>query len=265
MTDSAIPLEYQTIRDKQRASRPPALTPPPAGVTVQIPPTVAPGSSIGLTPEQARTEMAQIRRDRADGKISDYEWREQVQRRYLELGGVSSAIDAHRSGTAVDRAVMDAQAEATHTQDAITRSIDAEAAPRSPNDYSFSRPEKVTEEGAALDRMFRESLFALQVPPKLGNHIDESVTATARELIAAGTIEAQNRIVDRNEQRLREHWGPQFDANVEAVRALVRQAAERSPQMRQLIEQHPELYSGVDTMNYLLRLAERQSRTGARK
>jgi hypothetical protein len=62
-------------------------------------------------------------------------------------------------------------------------------------------------------------------PPKLGSHIGESITAMAQELLAADRDPAaEDAVLERHEQRLRERWGGQFDANVAASDALARAA-----------------------------------------
>src|SRR5215467_5304203 len=49
--------------------------------------------------ERAHARMAEIRRDRASGKIGDYEWRTKAEAEYLHLAGVDQAIRTYESAT----------------------------------------------------------------------------------------------------------------------------------------------------------------------
>jgi hypothetical protein len=81
---------------------------------------------------------------------------------------------------------------------------------------------------------------------------------------ADATQEAFERSIDqdRSAQTLRKQWGASFDAKIDAVDALMQQASQHSSAIKQVVEEHPELFTAPDTMNYLLQLAQSQGRRG---
>lgn len=78
----------------------------------------------------------------------------------------------------------------------------------------------------------------LETPRELGSHIGDSINAMAQEQLASDRDPAaEDAVLERYEQRLRERWGGQFDANVAAcLRSCGRGL--HSPQLRQMVEQH---------------------------
>src|SRR5215510_11345438 len=111
---------------------------------------------------------------------------------------------------------------------------------------------------AALDKQIREGLHALGAPRELGSHLGTSLSETAKELLE----EDLAAVVQRNGERLRAHWGADYDRNFTAVEALVEAAPAG---IREIAVKHPELYSSVQTMSYLLLQRKRSAQYGSQE
>jgi hypothetical protein len=240
-----------------------APAPPPVAAPTRLPQLV-PSPTSNTPPSDAalvKAEKAQLLADYMAGKIDSRTYTDSIMR----VDGVLPEIARQRGLTRSDRQARHNEEQIDTAQAAIEESLDAAPPARTPWEYTLPGSARMNDEEAALDKAFREGLHSMGTPRELGNHMRESITAMAQELLTAqGDVAVANAIIEREEQRLRGRWGAQFDANVAAVRALLRDVGLRSPQLRGLIENHPELYSSADTMSYMLQLVQRQQRALAR-
>jgi len=233
----------------------------PAPVTAPAPKSAAtPTAPSGMTPEAARAEIDALRARRASGEMLDWEWRTKAEPRILELAGLTEPLRALRADP-VARAVESAEFEASQVQDAMATSVDSGMKPASsPADYVFPEHDG-SPEGAEVDRQFREAMHGAGLPREMGNSIAADVDATARALLDA--TEAQtDAFMAEQDRTLKRMFGAQYDARVANVREFLREQGERSPALRVLLEQHPELLSGWRTVFALAQLTESRRRTG---
>ena len=113
-------------------TRPVRLAPPKPNATPLTPPSDA---------QRAQAEMDQIRRDRAEGKISDHQWRKVYERKYHELAGIASSVDAYQQGSSADKSRLRNEWDTDQVEQALESSIDAGTTPpRSPSDYVMPDP-----------------------------------------------------------------------------------------------------------------------------
>jgi hypothetical protein len=226
------------------------------------PPTPNPSPIAAPTDAQrAASEMDQIRRDRADGKISDHQWRTTFERKYHELAGIASTVDGYLQGTDADRSRIRNEWAADEVQQAMERSIDQGMKPAaSPSDYLTSIAPSTPEE-AAIDTEFRHAMFDAAVPREMGNALSADVDDTARVLSGASP-EQTEAYMAAQESAMRRLWGSQTEAKIALAREYLAEHMGRSPMLRGLLEQHPELFSSWRTVAALARLAESRRRTG---
>jgi hypothetical protein len=212
--------------------------------------------------ERAQAEIDSIRQRRMNGEISDRDWRKTYEAKVMSLSGIASSEEAYRSASPGEKNALRAQWDADATQSAMEQSIDGDMRPATgPWDYTLPAPDNMTPEQLQMDTDFRQAMHSAGIPREFGNALGQSVNTTAEEFLAAANDpESVQALSDRNTQRLREYWGPRFDANVQAVREYLLDHTKASPKLRELVANHSELFEGLDTMIYLHRLAESSRR-----
>ena len=214
-----------------------------------------------LTPasdaQRAQEEMNDIQRRRASGEISDYEWRNGVEHKYFELAGIAPSLDAYERATPPEQAGLRAKFEADSVQAKFEQSIEASMAPaRSPADYDLPLPPNADAETLAVDTQFREAMHAAGIPREAGNALGASVSRTAEQfLTVVDNPEAMASMVESHTKDLMVYWGGQFEPNVRLVRDYLFEHSKDSPHLRSLVQDHAELFEGLDTMRRLLTLA----------
>jgi hypothetical protein len=245
------------LRESDAPTPPPAVAPPRLAPAVPKPAPVAPTDA-----QRAEAEMAQLRRDRMDGKIGQ----EEYLRRYHEVGGIAPSIEAYKSASVGDKNGQRATWADDDAQQQFERSLDAAPAAGSPWEYSIPAPANMTDGEAAANKMLREGLHGMAVPRELGSHIGESIYQTDYELGAAKRAadpQAYARMVEGYEAGLRARWGDDFDRRVGVVDAFLEGEAKRSPSVRLLLDKAPELLMSPDTMHYIYLVTQQRARAQA--
>lgn len=189
-------------------------------------------------------------------------------------------------GSGPDRSAMAHQLAAGQTEEAIVESIDAGMEPPSAaHDYvmpatapqiaalaeEFQRKDGLDAHSArinaervilGIDSEMRQAMFHAGIPIAMGNAIARQLDETARHLLDA-TEEQVVSYCAENEQTLRRMWGGQFQQRYDTVRRFLVEQGGRSPILKELISNQPELFSHWSVADALARLAESQGRIGA--
>lgn len=180
-----------------------------------------------------------------------------------EARAVAAEEARYQRGSADQRAAMLAESEAQRSEDAMQTAVDKSMAPpRSPHEYLLG-PAGDTPEDAALDTAFRQAMFDAAIPREIGNSVAAGVEKTAQFLLKASPEQAE-RYMGEQEAALRRVWGSAFDARLEVFESFLRTAASRSAPLKDLLQNHPELFSKWEVADALSRVAEHQRRIATR-
>jgi len=165
-------------------------------------------------------------------------------------------------GSGVDRAAMLSELEHGRTEDAIRDSISAGMEPpRAPHEYVL--PPSEGEDGAAIDRSVREAMFAAGVPREIGNGIARDMERTATALLSASPAQVEQYMADQD-AALHRVWGADYDRRLAMTRDFLRSEGERSPVLKSLVGENPELFASWEVVTAIARVAEHQQRIAKR-
>ena len=215
------------------------------GPTVQ-PPSAAPAAALSVssgspaapaTPQvTAQEQIEQLQRARADGKISDYQWR--------ELQPQLTALIAEA---------------ANGLGDPMQEQLDAAMAPARSYDYKF--PERpMTDDQLSFDTEMRDALADFGVPRFAGDVLAQEVNRTFSQLKDAPPAKVEQHMLSAS-SALRRMWGASFEENLTLVDDYVATAASKYPVVNELLEKPAQVFGSAMLMDMLLTLARhRQNR-----
>ena len=90
-------------------------------------------------------------------------------------------------------------------------------------------------------------MFDAAIPRELGASLAAEVSATAATLLDASDEQTES-FMAAQEAALKRIWGAQSEARIAMVRSFLAEHIGRSPMLRSLLEQHPELFSSWQTV-----------------
>ena len=182
------------------------------------------------TPEQSSARMEELRQLRIAGKCTDAQWR--------EFEALASGGQAPQSALSIDQ-----QLEAQ---------IDQMMSGAQPHEYAWSYPPGFEHDDATLafDSSVRTAFAAAGVPRHLAAPIFEGVDRVVSSLSGAPP-EAQRATIGATTEQLRQRWGSDFAARIDAIDELVATATAASPQLAELFDANPWMLADVGVMLHL--------------
>ena len=259
--DSATAAVYATQRNQMlgRTAQPTASASPSAepSVTRLPPPVPQPSPTTAPTDAQrAAAEIEAIQRDRMDGKISDHEYRTIYGPKVLKLSGIADSVDAYKRASPGEQAALRAQWDADATQEKLEHMVDAALQPaKAPYEYNLGGEST----DPAIDSDVRGAMFSLGLPREMGGTIAKQLNDTAKTLTTASAAKVEQYLAEQDDT-VRRMFGASYDAKSQLIGALVREAAERSPALKALLSNHPEVFSHWTVVTSLARFAESRAR-----
>jgi hypothetical protein len=267
MTADDFPSDRLDLATRQRfaaehnaaAGFPDAASPPPPPATqpTRLPQPV-PSPTSNTPPSDAalvKAEKAQLYADYMAGKIDSRTYTDSIMR----VDGMLPEITRQSGLTRSDRQARHNEEQIDTTQEAFERSVERGMTPaRSPNEYNIPLGPNPTDEELQADRIYRQMMFDAKLPREDGSSLAQSMKQTENELKSAartGDPHAHAKVLEGYGNRLRARWGADFQRRVDVVDQYLEGEARRSPAVRALLTNVPEVFSGPDTMHYLYRRA----------
>jgi hypothetical protein len=133
-------------------------------------------------------------------------------------------------------------------------------APAQPHEYQISYPPAVVRDDAfiAFDSEVRNAFSAAGIPKHLGEPIFEAADRLSYELADAPQEIRQQRI-EQTSAKLREMWGDQFRARLDAVDQIIAEAASHSETLGEIIDESPWLLADPAIWEFCDRVAQHRA------
>lgn len=212
--------------------------------------TAAPAPQPIPTPEQARAELEQLRVSRVNGQVT--------QRDYLERSDFLARIAHGEQG--VERPPERLEYLPPEEQEA--RLIDEVMQPGRPEQYQIPPLSSSTDE--KFEAVMRDAMATAGIPARLGGTLAGQVDRLLSQFSKADP-DAVIKHYQATGERLRQDWGDQYSARVQAVNDLLADVAEQNPLVANLLDRRPFAFSDPWIMQTLWMVADHRNRTQQRK
>lgn len=211
-------------------------------------------------PDAQTAPISEIMAARSSGAINNIAWHDnyaaKIDARLRAESGMPAAVPARVSMQSIPTAADDIEqpkyatpgervADATAIEQGMRAALNGDAvasgeakfgaiatavyAPaKGPDDYTVPISHRAGPEELAADSTVRQALHAAQLPTVTANTIAAALDHTAMSLAHADEPQLQA-FGDREGASLRQLWGEQFDAKIQAVDAFIDSAADRIP------------------------------------
>jgi hypothetical protein len=195
---------------------------------------------------QARTALDALRQQRLDGLVGEVQ--------YLARSDFLARLANGEQASAPDLT-------ARTSEEQLHAAFEQAMAPAKPDEYQFTWTEAVQDEfGQAFDAELRTAFSAAGIPKELGGSLFQAIDQHASRIVD-GTPDQQQSAINVTAGLLRQRFGDQFNARIDAIDEIVAIATATSAALAELMDERPWLLADLEVMLTLDAIAQHRVRS----